>query len=285
VYLPGYQLDPAGALGRYAELAGHPPAIVHWFQHWLRDSEFQPGPMLAVRELDALPMISWEPHQGLGPIAAGKFDAYIQRYAAACAESGQPLLLRFAHEMNLSGIPWFGPPPMFREAWHRVRSIFLDAGATRVAFVWSPYVLGRNAAPFDAYYPEEADVDWVALDGYNWGRRRWWQRWPTFDRVFSSSYRSLVELAPGKPMMLAELGCTARGGDKAAWMRDALLSRIPAAYPEISAVVWFNHFPPGHEDWRLDSSPGALAVWRAVVADPRYAISGKELAIDSQLGG
>ena len=237
-------------------------------------------------EHGAIPMITWEPWPGqLRPIVDGERDADIRRYAAASAAFGAPLLLRFAHEMNLRGIPWSGSPELYRAAHVRIHALFGEAGAGNVRFVWSPYVLGRNATQFVAYYPGDELVDWIALDGYNWGRRRWRNRWATFDATFAASYRAIVDLAPNKPLMLAEVGCAARGGDKAAWMRDALLEAIPNRYPAIRAVVWFNQNRLDHADWRVDSSPAALQVWRQAVADPRYSLTGRELLQTARLPG
>ena len=46
---------------------------------------------------------------------------------------------------------------------------------------------------------------------------------------------SLAEIVPGKPMMVAEVGCSERGGDKAAWMEDALLSAVPDRHARVLA--------------------------------------------------
>jgi hypothetical protein len=276
-YLPAYQLDPEAKLAGYAELAGRPPAIVHWFQRWSPDGEFDPRPAEVAQRIGAVPMISWEPWQGLEPIATGALDDYIRRYASSAAAMDGPLLLRFAHEMNLREIPWYGAPDLYRSAWTRVHAILREINSRNVSLVWSPYVIDDNADEFSPYFPGPEQVEWVALDGYNWGRRHWWNRWASFDTVFGASYRSLAELAPGKPMMLAEIGCSERGGDKAAWMDDALLHAIPDRYPLMDAVVWFNQDRPDHADWRVDSSPPARDVWRRVAADPRYSLSGSEL--------
>jgi hypothetical protein len=279
VYVPGFQLDPVSRLARYVELAGRAPAIIHWFQRRTPDGEFPAGAATVAREHGALPMVSWDPSPGrLEPIAAGEHDPYLRRYAAAAATYREPILLRIGHEMNLKGIPWAGAPQAFIEAWQRIRSIFAEEGAVNVRFVWSPHVLGRNAEPFDPYYPGDRQVDWLALDGYNWGRRPWRNHWASFDAIFGDSYRAIVDLAPGTPLMLAEVGSAELGGDKPAWMRESLLQAIPDRYPLLRAVVWFDRFPRGHADWRIDSSPGALAAWRDAVADPRYSLTGRELA-------
>jgi hypothetical protein len=113
-------------------------------------------------------------------------------------------------------------------------------------------------------------VEWLALDGYNWGRSQRLSRWRSFDAIFAESYARITALAPGAPLMLAEVGCAERGGDKAAWIRGAFESAIPQRYPALGAVVWFNANPRGHADWRVESSPRSLEAWREVVRSERY---------------
>ncbi len=233
--------------------------------------------LAAARAVGAVPMLSWVPKHGLDPILRGNHDADIAAYASVIGGLGHPILLRFGHEMNLPGTGWFGPPERFVAAWKRVRGTFDQAGAANVVWVWCPYVHDRGMRRFEPYYPGHDVVDVVALDGYNWGRRRWWHRWRSFDAIFGASYNALRRLAPDRPMILAEVGCAASGGDKATWMRQAMLSAVPDHYPAIEAVVWFDHDRTDHADWRIDSSPAALTAWQAIAADPRYQLSGSEL--------
>jgi hypothetical protein len=271
----GFPVDRS-AMPRYVALAGRAPAIAHAFQDWHLRRPFDLTAVTAAAAIGAVPMISWQPGPRLRAIADGAWDDDVRAAAAMLAGDGRPLLLRFAHEMNLPGIPWFGPPDAFLAAWLRVRQLFDDARADNVRWVWSPYVDEPGVASLDAWFPGRDAVDWLALDGYNWGRRRWRNRWASFDRIFAASLAKLHNLAPELPVMLAEIGCAERGGDKAAWLRDAFGDAIPR-YPEVRAVVWFHEDRPGHADWRVDSSPGALQAWREIVADPRYGVTGREL--------
>ena len=193
--------------------------------------------MAAAHAVNALNMLSWVPHHGLAPILRGERDEDIRAYAQAIGGLGYPILVRFGHEMNLPGSGWFGEPQPFIAAWRRVHASFREYGVTNALWVWCPYVLDRGMRRFEPYHPGDDAVDVVGLDGYNWGRRRWWQRWPGFDAIFSASYAELRRVAPEKPMVLAEIGCAEAGGDKAAWMREAFLDAIPARYPAIEAVI------------------------------------------------
>jgi len=275
VYARGFPRDPA-VLDRYLRLTGHRPAIVHVFSNWTdATGPFDPALADAITALDAVPMISWQPPAGdLSAVADGEHDHYARAWAAAARGWGGRLLLRFAHEMNGAWIPWRSSPRAFRTAWHRVRAAFAAEGADNVEWVWSPHVRERRTADFEPYFPGADAVDWLALDGYNWGRSQPLSRWRSFDAIFERSYARIVALAPGKPLMLAEVGCAERGGDKAAWIRDAFLSAIPARYPALRSVVWFNANPRGHADWRVESSPASLETWRQVVGSPRYGGAG-----------
>jgi beta-mannanase len=270
-YVRGYPRDPA-ALERYADLVGRWPAIVHVFRNWTDDTrDFDASLADQVTNSGAALMISWQPPAGdLRPIADGLADDYVRSYARAVAAWGGPLLIRFGHEMNGQWIPWRSSPEAFTGAWRRLHAAFAAGGAANVRWVWSPHVPDARADRFEAYYPGHDVVGWVALDGYNWGRSQPDTRWQSFEEIFADAYRDLGTLAPGKPIMLAEIGCTDEGGDKAAWLRETFMDAIPARFPAVRAVAWFHANPPGHADWRVDSSPAALEAWREVVRSPHY---------------
>ena len=271
-WVRGFPTDP-DSMDRYRRLTGHEPAVVHLFRNWT-DATGTFDPVLAdgIVATGAVPMISWQPPAGdLAAVARGERDAYIRAYAAAVAAWAGRLLLRPAHEMNGEWIPWRSDPGSFRDAWHRLRAIFAEEGATNAAWVWSPHVIDRRAADFAPFFPGADVVDWLALDGYNWGRSHRSSRWRSFDAIFADSYRRITALGPAKPVMLAEIGCAEEGGDKAAWIRGALLDAVPARYAAVRAVVWFHDAPAGHADWRIDSSPAAQQAWREVVRSPAYA--------------
>ena len=125
--------------------------------------------------------------------------------------------------MNLSDNTW-GPgvngntPEEFVAAWRHVVSVFRAVGATNVLWVWSPNVDCGGQCPFDAFYPGDAWVDWVALDGYNYGPVDD-VPWMSMAQIFGPSYDDLTALTT-KPLMIAETASTEEGGDKAAWITE-----------------------------------------------------------------
>ena len=258
-------------------MAGWPPAVVHTFQTLQHDLGPPLPALAAAHAIGAVPMLTWVPRDVIRQVVLGEYDADIRGYGQVLGSLGYPVLLRFGQEMNLPGTSSFGSPSAYLAAWRRIRNGFEEVGADNVSLVWCPYVLDRGIHRFEPYYPGHGLVDVVALDGYNWGRHHWWHRYRSFDAIFSAGYAALRRLAPDKPIVLAEVGCAETGGDKAAWIRQAMLRAIPERYPAIEAVVWFDHHDPDKTDWRVDSSPDSLAAWRDVVADPRYQLSASEL--------
>ena len=77
----------------------------------------------------------------------------------------------------------------------------------------------------------------MATGVLNFGPIAQWSRWWTFGEIFGTKYARLASF--GKPVMIAELGSLAVGGDRAAWYRDALQS-IPRSYQAVRAVLFFN---------------------------------------------
>lgn len=234
--------------------------IVQAYGAWGEKPEQQfPARLLtAVTDFGSVPLLTWEPWlvdfdarahpelplreqrdaHGLAAIARGDYDFYVDAWAASAARFGRPIMLRFAHEMNDPyRYPW-GPQHNTKEeyiaAWRHVVERFRAAGATNVVWIWSPHVAYEY---WDLYYPGDTYVDWVATGVLNFGPIAQWSRWWSFDEIFGSKYQKLASF--GKPVMVAELGSLAVGGDRAAWYASALRD-LPRRYPAVKSVVFFN---------------------------------------------
>lgn len=212
----------------------------------------------AISHFGSVPMVTWEPwltdfesarhahlplreardRHGLAHVARGDYDFYVDAWASAAAAFGRPIFLRFAHEMNDAyRYPW-GPQHNTKEeytaAWRHVVERFRRAGAHNVIWVWSPHVAYEY---WELYYPGDAYVDWVATGALNFGPIAHWSQWWTFAEIFGEKYPRLAEF--GKPVMVAEFGSLAVGGDRAAWYRDAL-TELPRRYPAVRALLFFH---------------------------------------------
>ena len=147
-------------------------------------------------------------------------------------------------------------------AWRHVHDIFRAAGATNVKWVWSPNVVYSNSPPLAPYYPGDAYVDQVGMDGYNWGDYfSFWKAWMSFEEIFGPTIAQ-VRTFTSRPLMVAETASTELGGDKAAWIRDffAALRR----HPEVTGFVWFNQ--KKETDWRIESSAAARSAFAEGIA-------------------
>jgi hypothetical protein len=261
----------------YAKLAGAMPSIVMWYSEF--DTPlFTHAQLRDVRNLDVTPVISWRPvvdnHHAVlfGDIAAGKEDSYLEAQAVKARRAKQPIYVRFAYEMNLAGQDYGSnvtgeTPATFIAAWRHVVTVFRQAGATNVRWVWSPNTDCAGHCPFTAYWPGGKYVDWLALDGYNFASAHD-AAWVSLHYVFATSYATITKLS-GKPLMIAETASAPTPGDKAQWIRRGFRRAIPTAFPRVRAVIWFD--ADKETDWRVNSSPESLTAWRAVVASKRYA--------------
>ena len=171
------------------------------------------------------------------------------------------------HEMNGDWYPWGvnnNTAADFVAAWRHLHKVFEEEGATKVKWVWSPNVRYGHEYPFADLYPGSSYVDWVALDGYNWGTdpHLGQPEWQSFGDIFGATYNQLTNLAPGKPMMIAETASTEHGGNKANWIRKTFLEDIPD-YAAIKSVIWFNQ-SDGPFDFRINSSTESRNAFREV---------------------
>jgi hypothetical protein len=278
-------------------------SIVHWGQPWIykgKPQRFQTGEFDKVRRHGAIPMVNWnswdyslgvnQPDHQLADIIAGTHDAYIRMWAEQAKAWGHPFFLRFNHEMNgWWQFPWSerlngNKPGEYVVAWRHVHDIFTEVGATNVTWVWAANISSEKTTPLEQVYPGHEYVDWVGMDGYNFGsdRRNIWQ---TFEQVFAGSpyntnkntYEQLKALAPGKPIMIAETASSEDGGplgrpaSKAAWITEALAA-LPTKFPEIKALVWFNWDENDPQlDWPIDSSEEAVQAFRAGISSSYFA--------------
>jgi hypothetical protein len=238
--------------------------------------KFPLTPMENVRRYGALPLFGWtssttggglnEPAFRLSALIHGRYDAYIRQFALEAREWGHPFFLRFDWEMNGNWFPWGegvngNKPGEFVAAWRHVHDLFTRVGARNVTWVWCPNIdLEGKLTPLRSLYPGDRYVDWTGIDGFNWGIRRGSPGWLSFEQVFSRTYRQIVgKVAPRKPLMLAEVSTSSRGGNKAAWIRQ-MFSVMPTRFPKIRAFSWFDRNDRGSK-WPIESSsPGPPSV-------------------------
>ena len=267
--------EDAGALDGYAAMVGRPPDIVMDYSN-ITDPLLTPTEVSNLEARGQTPLITWQlfksgwggPTIPLSAVAAGLYDSYLRQ--AADAARNMPfgeILIRFGHEMNGPWYGWSGEPSAYVNAWRHVVTVFRQRNASNVKFVWSPNV-DYGSYPFKGFFPGDSWVDYVALDGYNWGTTGQGPGyWQSLHSVFEASYDQLTQLS-SKPVMIAEISSSETGGNKAAWILEGFLRTIPNRFPRVSAVIWFDRNQ--EDDWRIDSSTASLEAYRRVVSSSLY---------------
>jgi Glycosyl hydrolase family 26 len=221
-------------------------------------TKFPLTPLENIRRYGAIPVFSWSssasPPEGdqsafnLPAVLSGRYDAYIREFALKAKAWGHPFFLRFDWEMNGFWFPWSGfdgvngnSAAEFVPVWRHVHDIFTSVGATNATWVWCPNIdLHGGLSPLGTLYPGSSYVDWTCLDGFNWGKRHGSPGWQSFNQVFHRTYRRITtRVAPDKPMMLAEVASTEKGGNKPAWIKDMYL-KVRHNYRKVRAVIWYD---------------------------------------------
>jgi hypothetical protein len=283
-YISDAPSDPA-KIDAYAKLTGAMPHIVMWYQAWETEfGAFDPKSADAVRSRGAMPIISWEPWIGksndadwaLSTIIGGAHDTYIRQWTRAVAAWGHPIYVRLMYEMNGRWTSWSpgligNTADQFVLAWRHIVDIARNQGANNIRWVWAPNVDNGDPllSPYPSVYPGDDYVDWVGLDGFNWGTSKLTTSWVDVSTTFQRSVDKLRALTD-KPMMISEIGSTELGGDKAAWITSGF-AQIVTDMPEVQAVTWFDSSDPRRAvDWRIDSSASSLDAFRAVATSDAF---------------
>jgi beta-mannanase len=226
---------------------------------------------------------STEASYNYASIVSGQHDAYIRQWAQSAAAWDHVFYLRLFHEMNGTWYPWGinvngNTPALAIQAWQHVYNIFQNAGATNVKFVWCPNVVSPgDPDALASFYPGDAYVSWLGIDGYNWGlygEQNWDVPWSTFTQVFQPTYDELVStVSSAKPMMVAETASAAGTGstDKANWITQ-MQNDVPTLFPNIQAVDYYDYWDSNMSSnfWRFDADPFSLSAFTALAADGRW---------------
>lgn len=284
--LPEDRADQLPATEHLEQITGKQVSILSLYQAWGAtdgSQNFNRTWMDTVRMHGSIPMITWEPWQLLSQtidqpdyrlknIIKGNFDSYITRWARDARRWNHPFFLRLAPEMNGDWTPWSeavngNHPGDFIQAWRHIHDIFTANNVTDVTWVWCPNVKYSQSTPIAQSYPGDKYVDWTALDGFNWGTAPG-NSWTDFKQLFDPTYQEISTLAPGKPIMIAEVGSAEPGGDKAAWITAGYSDLLPSYFTRVKAVVWFDQIT--NRDWRIESSSSSLIAYAQAIQSDYY---------------
>lgn len=262
----------ASTWNTFEEHAGRKVGIVHFSDPWLTWDGFGAGASAACHARGAVPLKTIGGSSTvLEDVISGKEDAAIDTWAKAAAAYGHTVYLRPWHEMNGTWYPW-GRSAGYVEAWRHLHGR-VKAIAPNVKFVWCPNVIydAPSREYLESMFPGTAYVDWVGTDGYSGENPVKKYGWKSATELFRETYEVLRSLAPSRPIMICEVGCSEIGGSKSQWIADLLSSALPLNFPQVRAACWFNWNIVANEagerlDWQIESSTNSKASFKAAIA-------------------
>lgn len=247
------------SLSSFETLLGKQVKLRPVFTNW--NDGFPLQSLSGLKSANKTAVIFWEQYGvTLDSIIAGNEDAKIKKFAEDARAYGGQIILSPFHEMNGYWSPWSGvsgqnTPEKAVLAWRHVHSTF--GSVPNVKFAWTVNnvsVPNTEANAIGKYYPGDAYVDYVAIDGFNFGAP-----WQSFDSAFAKPMATLA--AYKKPIYILSMA-SAPGAGKAAWITDAFTVQA-AKYPLLKGWVWFNENK--EHDWRINSDPASLAAFKAML--------------------
>lgn len=203
-------------------------------------------------------------------IIEGKADAYLINYAQGVKSYGKEVWLRPFHEANGDWYDWGiaksgagNTNQTLIDAWKHVVTIFRNLNVSNVKWVWTTNATNSGSATFTGWFPGDEWVDYVSIDGYNWGTAQSWSSWKSFTETFTPAYNALS--VSKKPMFIPEFSSTEKGGNKAQWITD-MFNDIPTKFPRLFALMWFSQSKSAEADWAVNTSTASLTAWKNCIA-------------------
>ena len=202
----------------------------------------------------------------------GKADTYIRDYAKGVKNYGEEIWLRPLHEANGDWYDWGvgkagagNTDANVAEAFRHIVNIFREENVTNVKWVWTTNASNAGTGTtLTGNYPGDEYVDYISIDGYNWGKCQSWSSWQTFSQVFKKAYNALANI--DKPLFIAEISSSELGGNKAEWITD-MFEHFATDFSRVFAVMWFSQSKEANEgDWALNTSQAAVDAWKAGIA-------------------
>eukprot|EP01060_Flectonema_neradi_P008072 TRINITY_DN15765_c0_g1_i1.p1 TRINITY_DN15765_c0_g1~~TRINITY_DN15765_c0_g1_i1.p1 ORF type:complete len:598 (+),score=118.88 TRINITY_DN15765_c0_g1_i1:250-1794(+) len=202
--------------------------------------------------LQTVPLITWMPYpyktwtnpSPNNDIANGQYDDYLNAFYSLLSKFVQTrrVYIRFAPEANGDFFPWSPQCPAcgstgqkinqstksYIDMWKYVRAKAntykgLD-DPTKVQWIWSVNNVDSQTSSAAAVFPGVSQVDWVSVDGLNFGNTLPGHTWQDAKSVYGPMLATVKSLAASKPVAVTTIGSTSapNGVDaKNAWYQDA----------------------------------------------------------------
>jgi mannan endo-1,4-beta-mannosidase len=260
VFEPGAPPNFSPVTG-FSKVAGEQPNVVGYFSGWV-----QPFDSAFAQELhkhDITPFVQIDPSfASLSDIAAGDDDSYLQSYAESVKAFGHAVIIGFGQEMNATTNSWgytHTPAATFVAAWRHIWTVFHDAGAQNVIWLWTLQADRPGTGPILAWWPGPKYVTWVGIDGF------YYRPSDTFRSTFAQTIRQVRAITPD-PILLSETAV----GPKAGQFAGILNLFKGMIHYRTLGLVWFDvpqHNGIYHQDWRIEDDSLADASFKLGVKD------------------
>jgi len=240
---------------------GKPQAV--FFQYLSYGRPFPSAWAKVLKRNHAAAHIAWEPHS----YSEVRDDDYLRKFARAAKDSGIPVFLRFASEMNGDWTPYHSDPAAYRSMFATVARVMHEV-ALNVAMVWCPNEIPEDTIP--SYYPGPESVDWVGVNFYSvlyndasrsrgaewrnpadqvrWIYNRYSRLHPIMIGEWAASHLSVVDNQPRPDFAETKIA--------------QLYASLPRLYPRLKSVQWLSmntlkYAMPGRQlnDYSLLSVP------------------------------
>lgn len=225
-------------------------------------------------------------------IAIGNYDTQLKNMADIYRQwinlgGGRKAILAPLPEMNgvnSDGDPWAtygGDPINFKLAYQRILNIFKQKGidTTKVWWSFSPNGWSIDGHEFEKYYPGDGLVDVVGFSSYNYGYCYVaipWERWENYDTLYQPYLARIYEMAPSKPIIIAQTGTTAQYAKtidfnvdmKNQWLR--LNYEYISKQPQILGILYYDfNQTPWECNWKV-TSDGDFSGYREGAANAPF---------------
>jgi hypothetical protein len=258
-------------LPQFTEATGKPPAFSmlpftveqDWSAPWI------PGLLTDLEELGTQPYIELTTTD-LSALASGRADGQLAAMVDTLAgwlgdRAGRRILLAPLPEMNLTEHAWGGRPAAYKQAYHRIRAAFQDAGVTAGALrlVFAPNGISSPGFGYPEFYPGDGAVDLVGFAKINRGSP-WRDYAETFQRHIDEMRRTVTTT---KPILITQTG-SVDDPRRPGWLHD-MFTKLDS-HGQVIGAVYFNrnkdHDYRVLEDGRLD--PTFRDDYRDLWSDP-----------------
>lgn len=231
-----------------------------------------------LREVGAAAHIVWEPSN----LDQVEDNDYLQKFAEDARDSGVPIFLRYAGEMNGSWVPYSADPAKYVEKFRLVAKKMHEI-APNVAIVWCPNEIPENTIA--SYFPGDEYVDWVGVNFYsvlyNDADRARGAEWMNPADKLKFIYK---QYSAKHPIMVGEWAATHLSTvdnqlrpDFAQTKIAQLYAALPAIYPRVKAVDWLcmntiKYASPGRRlnDYSLLDVPRVASAYGRAVSSPYF---------------